>query len=394
MHVLVVDDNRSAADALVMVLKRRGYTAESFYGGGEAIARLDPAAAGPPADVVVTDLRMAPVDGIAVLRHARSLSVPPEVLVLTGYGTVEGAVEAMRLGARDFLTKPVSPDQLIARLDALTAGEDDVAVAAGDSEAARALRAHIAAAASVRSTVLLVGEPGSGRRRVATQLHREGTDSTRALHILSHPSRADDFADTGTLFLPGVDHLDDAEQRQLLRLLDAASAQPDGPRVIAAVEPGWAVGSELYYRLSVLEIRVPALRERAADIPDLIEQLVEQRARALHREPCLPSELQLRRLCADRWPGNLRELAAVVERALVFGPGAWERSGGTAAQPPLQELSEGFSLARHLESVERDLLVRALEQTGGDRGEMSRVLGVERNALRYKLNKYKLLDPK
>jgi len=391
MHVLVVDDNRSAADALVMVLKRRGYTAESHYGGGEAIARLD-AADGEPVDVVVTDLRMAPVDGVAVLRHARSLKTPPEVLVLTGYGTVEGAVEAMRLGARDFLTKPVSPDQLVARLEALTAGEDDVSVASGDSEAARALRAHVAAAASVRSTVLLVGEPGSGRRRIATQLHREGPDSERPLQILPHPARADALGETGTLFLPGVDHLGDAEQRQLLRVLDAASTQLGDPRVIAAVEPGWAGSSELYYRLGVLEIQVPALRERAADIPALIEQLVEQRARALNREPCRPTAAQLARLAADPWPGNLRELAAVVERALVFGPGAWERSGPAPSAERGPELREGFSLPRHLESVERELLVRALEQTGGDRGAMSRLLGVERNALRYKLNKYQLLD--
>ncbi len=384
MHVLVADDNRSAADALARVLERRGYGAEAVYGGAEACERLDRGGV----DVVVTDLRMVPVDGMAVLRHARGLPAPPEVLVITGYGTVEGAVQAMRIGALDFLTKPVSPEQLLSRLEALRRGEDDVSVATGSSPAAATLRAQLAAAAAVRSTVLLSGEPGSGRRRLATELHRRGGGGELA--ILSHPGRADPGALSGaaSIYLPGVDHLDTPAQRALLRLLDAL----DGPRIIAAAEPGWGGDSALYYRLCVLEIPVPALRDRAGDIPALTDALLAQRAAALGRSPSPPSPEQRARLARYRWPGNLRELAAVVERALVFGPGAWERPAAAPSPDTAPILERGFSLARHLEAIERAILIRAADQAGGDRSEMARLLGLERNTLRYKLNKYGLLD--
>ncbi len=390
MKVLIVDDNRSAADALRLVLKRHGYPSEAVYGGAEAIVRLDAGGI----DAVVTDLRMEPVDGMAVLAHARGLPAPPEVLVVTGYGTVDAAVEAMRMGARDFLTKPVAPDQLVARLEALVAGEDDLPVATGTSPAAKALRARLEAVSGVRSSVLLRGEPGSGRRWVAAALHRAAGGR---LVVLAHPGRShrEDLAGAGVLLLPGVDHLDEGERRQLLRALDALD---EGTRVVAAAGAGWgpAEAGELYYRLAVLVIDLPPLRERAADIPALVEQLVEQRAKALGRAPILPDPRQLAALQRYAWPGNLRELAAVVERALVFGPGAWEVAGAPASAAPGAEvtLGEGFSLAQHLEDIERALLERALEEAGGDRVEVARLLGLERNTLRYKLNKYGLLGQK
>jgi DNA-binding NtrC family response regulator len=390
LKVLIVDDNRSAADALRLVLKRHGYPSEAVYGGAEAIVRLDAGGI----DAVVTDLRMEPVDGMAVLAHARGLPAPPEVLVVTGYGTVDAAVEAMRMGARDFLTKPVAPDQLVARLEALVAGEDDLPVATGTSPAAKALRARLEAVSGVRSSVLLRGEPGSGRRWVAAALHRAAGGR---LVVLAHPGRShrEDLAGAGVLLLPGVDHLDEGERRQLLRALDALD---EGTRVVAAAGAGWgpAEAGELYYRLAVLVIDLPPLRERAADIPALVEQLVEQRAKALGRAPILPDPRQLAALQRYAWPGNLRELAAVVERALVFGPGAWEVAGAPASAAPGAEvtLGEGFSLAQHLEDIERALLERALEEAGGDRVEVARLLGLERNTLRYKLNKYGLLGQK
>ncbi len=390
MKVLIVDDNRSAADALRLVLKRHGYPSEAVRGGAEAIVRLDAGGI----DAVVTDLRMEPVDGMAVLAHARGLPAPPEVLVVTGYGTVDAAVEAMRMGARDFLTKPVAPDQLVARLEALVAGEDDLPVATGTSPAAKALRARLEAVSGVRSSVLLRGEPGSGRRWVAAALHRAAGGR---LVVLAHPGRShrEDLAGAGVLLLPGVDHLDEGERRQLLRALDALD---EGTRVVAAAGAGWgpAEAGELYYRLAVLVIDLPPLRERAADIPALVEQLVEQRAKALGRAPILPDPRQLAALQRYAWPGNLRELAAVVERALVFGPGAWEVAGAPASAAPGAEvtLGEGFSLAQHLEDIERALLERALEEAGGDRVEVARLLGLERNTLRYKLNKYGLLGQK
>jgi len=396
-RVLVVDDNQSAADAMVRVLSHRGYAAEAAYDGAAATARLDAGGV----DVVLTDLKMAPVDGMAVLAHARRLPAPPEVLVFTGYGTVDAAVAALRAGARDFLTKPVSPEQIVARLEALGADGEGFPLQVGASPAAARLGAQIEAVAGVRSTVLLLGEPGSGHQLLAREIHRRGPTAAGPLTVLTHPGRARsagaELAAADALFLPGVDHLDADDQRRLLRLLD--SLGESGPRVIAAAGPAWSQPPEgaagaLYYRLAVLVVDIPPLRRRREDIPALLERLLLDRARALGRPPVTPTAPQLERLAGLSWPGNLRELVAVAERALVFGPGAFDAPGRStpgAAGPPAR-LGEGFSLAQHLEAIERGLLLQAIAQAAGDRAAVARLLGLERNTLRYKLNKYGLID--
>ena len=368
--VLVVDDNRSAADALAAVLRREGHRAEAVYSGEQAVQRLDVGGI----EVVLTDLKMDGLDGLGVLAHARAMERPPEVLVLTGFGSVGDAVEAMRLGARDFLTKPVSPSAILEALAGL--GDRDLPVEAGDSAAAVALREALSAVQGVRSTVLLVGEPGSGRRRVALGL------AGPELQVLTRPS-AGVQGEPDTLVVPDVDRLSADEQVALARLLDGLV---DGPRVLATASPGWR-GSELYFRLAVLVVKVPSLRERLDDLPPLVEAMVADRERALGRTARRPTEADLLLLRRHAWPGNLRELEAVVERAVVFG--SWALDVLPVADEI--ELGEGFSLSAHLEAVERGILVQALERTGGDRTEAGRLLGLERNTLRYKLKKYGLL---
>ncbi len=368
--VLVVDDNRSAADALAAVLRREGHAAEAVYSGEEAVGRLDTGGV----DVVLTDLKMGGLDGLGVLAHARALERPPEVLVLTGYGSVGDAVEAMRLGARDFLTKPVSPAAILEALAGL--GDRDLPVEAGDSAAAVALREGLAAVAGVRSTVLLVGEPGSGRRRVALGL------AGPQVQVLTRPSAGVE-GEPDTLVVPDVDRLPEDERQALARLLDGLV---DGPRVIATAGPGWR-GSELYFRLAVLVVHVPSLRDRLDDLPALVEAMAADRERSLGRTAARPGPDELAVLRRHAWPGNLRELEAVVERAVVFGSWALD------VQPVADdvELGAGFSLPAHLEAVERGILEQALDRAGGDRAEAGRLLGLERNTLRYKLKKYGLL---
>jgi len=389
--VLVVDDNRSAADALTMVLNRHGYTASACYDGVQAKVRLD----GGGIDVVLTDMKMEPVDGLEVLAHARGLTVPPEVVVLTGYGTVDAAVKAMHLGARDFMTKPVSPSQVIEQLEQLQGRGEVFAIQDGDSSAATALRDQVEAVSRVRSTVLLIGEPGSGRHELARQLHANGP-----YQVLSHPSRFAGVLDGGgTLFLPNVDLLSADDCIAVTQLID--SVGDDGPRVVASASPGWgertsgdSAGMQLYYRLAVLIVTVPPLRERPDDLPVLLDGWLSRRATTLGRPKPEPTAQQLKALRLHSWPGNLRELSAVAERAVVFGAGAFDVPLQTSAAVAdgIPDLVEGFSLQQHLEEVERTLLIRAIDQTSGDRGKMSKVLGVERNTLRYKLNKYGLLD--
>ena len=368
--VLVVDDNRSAADALAAVLRREGHDAEAAYSGEAAVERLDRGGI----DVVLTDLKMDGLDGLGVLGHARGLERPPEVFVLTGYGSVGDAVEAMRLGARDFLTKPVSPAAILEALAGLVSRE--LPVEAGASAAAVALREALAAVGGVTSTVLLVGEPGSGRRRVALGLAGAG------VQVLTRPS-AGLAGDPEVVVVPDVDRLPDDEQLALTRLLDGLV---DGPRILATAGPGWR-GSELYFRLAVLVVRVPSLRERLDDLPALVDAMVADRERALGRTAARPGPDELAALRRHAWPGNLRELEAVVERAVVFGSWALD------VQPVADavELGGGFSLSAHLEAVERGILEQALQRAGGDRNAAGRLLGLERNTLRYKLKKYGLL---
>lgn len=392
--VLVVDDNRSAADALCLVLRRHAYAAEALYDGQAALERLDAGGV----DVVLTDLRMEPVDGLELLRHARGLALPPEVLVFTGYGTVEAAVEAMRLGARDFMTKPVSPQTVIERLEQLAGSGPRVRVQDGVSSAARALSAHMDAVSQAGAPVLIRGEPGSGRDQVARHLH-VARSAGRPLAVLAHPGRAElaELGRVATVLLPNVDLLETAEQAQLVRVVNALD-EVGGPRLLATAgldwrAPGGGPGQELFYRLAVLELRVPPLRERPDDIPSLLsawltERVGEDRARVL-----APSAEQLKALRLHAWPGNLRELAAVAERVAVFGADSYNIHSRPHPQPAqaLPELVEGFNLTEYLEDIERTILVRALDQAGEDRVRMSKMLGVERNTLRYKLNKYNLL---
>jgi len=400
LSILVVDDNRSAADGLAMVLRRHGYTAEATYDGHAAIERLDRGGV----DVVLTDMKMEPVDGLEVLAHARSLPSAPDVVVMTGYGTVDAAVQAMHLGARDFLTKPVAPAQILEQLQQLQGAGVSIRVQDGESSAAARLREQVHAVTQVSSTVLLVGEPGCGRAQLARQIHAESDRSDEAYVVVAHPSRtsAEALAGAGLLFLPNVDQLDPADQVQLTQLLDQiAEGTENPPRLVASSGDRWAETAtgearslQLYYRLAVLVVTVPPLRERPDDIPMLFDSWLSQRAEALGREVAAPTPAQTRALTLHGWPGNLRELAAVAERAVVFGPSAFEIEVRPSAQPTagLPDLVEGFSLQSHLEEVERTLLVRAIDQSDGDRTTMSRILGVERNTLRYKLNKYGLLD--
>ncbi len=384
--VLIVDDNRSAADALALVLRRSGYRAESLYDGAAALERL--AAGG--IDVVLTDLKMEPVDGMSVLRGARELSPPPEVLVFTGYGSVATAVEAMHLGARDFLTKPVTPTQLLERLQALA---DPSAEAA--SEWSGRLGRQLELLAGVSSTVLLRGEPGSGRGSAAARIHARSARGERPLVSIAHPSRidADTLAAAGTAYVPQVDRLPPEEAATLGRVLDALPRPEEGgPRVVASALPTWSAhaGGPLYYQLAVLVLDIPPLRERVEDLPALFERILAERSQALGRTAPRPTPAQLERLQAHHWPGNLREAAAVCERATVFGGEAFDLADQPGRTPA--DLEQGFSLSRYLEDEERRLLEQAIRQTGGNRTAMSRLLGVERNTLRYKLNKHDLLE--
>ncbi len=385
--ILVVDDNRSAAQALAKILNRQGHAAQAFFDGPSACERLSEG----DVEWVFSDLKMEPMDGLELLRFARALDQPPQVVLMTGFGSVDAAVTAMHEGARDFLTKPVSPSTVLELLQPPEQAADAQPVLVGEAPATRALRKQVTALAGINSTVLVIGEPGSGRADLARGLHAQGRMLT-----LTHPEHfPQELSGIETLLLPSVDLLSPQAQQRLNQHLDALPPGA-GPRILASAGEDWAqraardpATQQLYYRLAVLVLQVPPLRQRMADLPALIEAFAQARAAQLKRSVPSPSSAELQALQSHDWPGNLRELQAVVERAVVFG----------SFQPPAQApgsqslaLGEGFSLAQHLEDTERLVLLQGIEEAKGDRQVLGELLGVERNTLRYKLKKFGLLD--
>ncbi|MEQ1506903.1 MAG: response regulator [Myxococcota bacterium] len=401
LTILVVDDNRSSADALARLLRKQGDDVSAVYDGQTAIDRIR---ATPP-DVVLTDLKMEPVDGMAVLQAARAVRPPIETIVFTAYGAVDVAVRAMHLGARDFLTKPVTVEQVSARLDQLRSEQgpspraigveprDEQFVALSDSS--RSLLATIDRAAGVPSAVWIEGEIGSGRTYCAKTLHRLGPNRDRPL-VVRNLNRDDPWPDGGTVLLPNVDDLPDDLQRELYRQVQhappgvrlVATARPDGRRRVGEGE----LRPELYYQLAVVVIPVPALRRRPEDIVPLfhkgLAKYADRYGRALPEVgPRLLDQLQ-----RHYWPGNIRELSNLAERTVVMGDDGFNLEVIDDPGSGLPKIEQGFSLSDYLEVVERRILVEALRRSNGDRAAAGKLLGVERNTLRYKLNKYGLLD--
>ncbi len=398
LTILVVDDNKTAAVAVATLLRREGHDVDVRYDGQAAIERLGEGGI----DLVLTDLRMEPVDGLQVVRAARASEPPVDVMVFTAFGSVEVAVEAMRLGALDFLTKPVTADQIVKRVRQLRPSAGAPRDLVGASDASDAIRKQARAMARVRSTVLITGEPGIGRRHLARWLHAQGLDrglpliSARPGQLLDH----DQLAGAGTLLIANVDDWSPDAQASLQRMLEGLEAGRP-PRVIATASPAIDIHvaqgdfpPELYFRLAVLVLRLTPLRERPSDIAELLRYFLAANAETFGSPAPQPTAAQLARLEAHAWPGNVREVANLAERAVVLGADAFDMDikPATGAEAPLPQLAEGFNLPDHLEEIERTLLIRAIEQTEGDRPAMSRLLGLERNTLRYKLNKYDLLD--
>ncbi len=394
LKILVVDDNRSSADAMTRILTKQGHDVSSAYDGASAIQLIRTE----PYRLVLTDLRMEPVDGIEVLRAARELTPPVEVIVFTAFGAVERAVEAMQLGARDFLTKPVSVDQILERVRALSGDEPSNTAVSGpfvaESPAARTLLHTLESVADVPTPLWLEGEIGSGRLQAAAQIHALADDDTP--YTVVDPTDPRPWPEEGTIVLPAVDDLSDAEQQLVVRRIKAipptvrlmATARPGGRRRVAEGE----LRSDLYFALAVVVVDVPPLRQRPEDVVPLFEEALARFCEKYERKKPELEPAQLQSLTNHSWPGNIRELLNLAERTAVLGAEGFGLEPVAATRPGVPILEPGFRLAQYLEQIERSILEEALRQTDNDRNAAGRLLGVERNTLRYKLNKYDLLD--
>jgi len=439
-HVLVVDDLRNVRRLLALQLAEAGHQVVEAESGQRACELLD----GSVFDLVITDLRLGDVDGLEVLRHAKRVAPSIEVLVLTAYGTVESGVEAMKLGALDYLTKPVQPQELalvvekalqrhrlgerLARLQQ-EAGEAEVHV--GRSRAWQQLAEHVEKVARTDATVLPTGESGVGKEVVAALVHRLSRRAAQPLlktnlgalaqslqesELFGHvkgsftgavAARKGIFmeADGGTLFLDEVGEAASSTQVALLRVLAQGEIRPVGGdrdvkvdvRVVAAtnvdLQRAVALGrfrEDLYFRLAVFPIRVPALRERREDIGDLAQHLLARAARELHHPVPLLADDARAHLEAYAWPGNVRELRNVLERALILHDVDVLHAEHLPLQATVeaQPVAAGGPVLRPLADVEREHVLRVLDACGGHRQRAAETLGIGRATLFRKLKEY------
>ncbi|MFW5878226.1 MAG: sigma-54-dependent transcriptional regulator [Myxococcota bacterium] len=458
-HILVVDDNETMREGMAISLRKVGHDVTTAPGGEAAIAAFKKNAA----DLVVTDLKMEPVDGMAVLTAVREVEPDVMVMVVTGHGSVPVAVQAMKLGAFDFLEKPVELEVLRAKVDKgleiaatraraarleeenaylrETSGKlSGLDAMVGESPKMKDVLAAIDKVARTDASTLVQGESGTGKELVARAIHslsprRDGpfiTVNCGALaetllesELFGHEKGAFtgaikrksgrfELADGGTLFLDEIGDLSHGLQVKLLRVLQERSFERVGGertisvdvRVVSAthkdlkaeVEAG-RFREDLFYRLHVVPVHLPPLRERGRDVLLLAGHFVERIGRRMGRKVDGFTEAAQKLLLRYRWPGNVRELENAVEQAMVFAEGEvidapdlpTYLQDGPPADPLCLPPGE-VALPEVLEDLERQLILRAYEQAGGVKTETARLLGIKTSALYYKLDKYGIGD--
>jgi len=453
-RILIVDDEQSMREFLAICLRRAGHEVRAVNNAELAIDQLR----AQPFDIVVSDLKMpGGLDGLGLLDAIKSGTIgsPPvdcEVILVTAFATTETALAAMKRGAYDYLTKPFHVDEinavigralekraLVAENLALkdqVAGRVRLAQLLGKSKAMQKVFELIAKIHSTKTNVLITGESGTGKELVARALHTEGSRAKQAFVAVNCGAIPEELmeselfghkkgsftgavadkrglfqeAEGGTLFLDEIGELSLGLQVKILRALQERKVKPVGAneeldvdvRVIAATNRDLeaevarnAFRADLYYRLNVVEIRLPPLRQRREDIPLLAEHFLRKFGAEHGRTSQLTIEA-LRRLESYDFPGNVRELENIVERAVALSSSAIigigdlpevKTSKVVASEPPASFPAEGVDLERLLGDYERAWVTRALEHTNGVRKRAAALLGVSFRSLRYRLVK-------
>ncbi|HUC76118.1 MAG TPA: sigma-54 dependent transcriptional regulator [Vicinamibacterales bacterium] len=460
-HLLLVEDEAPLRQVVAEQLTDRGYHVEQCDSGEAAVARLADFAF----DVIITDLRLPGMDGSALVQAAVGRYPDIVAIVVTGYGTTKDAVGAIKSGAFDFVSKPFQIDELLhvleSALEQRRLKSENAYLRAqleeryrfegivGKSRPMQKLFQLLETVAATNSTILISGETGTGKEVLARAIHH---NSARRLHrflalncsaIPESLLEAEIFgyvrgaftgavgnrqgrleqAHKGTLFLDEVGTMSTALQMKLLRVLQEREFERVGDshsikvdvRVIAATNSDLVkmvargeFREDLYYRLNVIPVHVPPLRERKDDIPLLVHHFLEKLTRdggsvvPRGTKPPTVSQDAMRRLMAYHWPGNVRQLENAVERALAFTAGLGQidvndlSSEVQQAQVPVVSSpvtlpDEGIDLDLFVASVERELIERSLERTGGNKGAAARLLNLKRTTL---VEKLKRLPPR
>ncbi|ABS28330.1 sigma-54 dependent transcriptional regulator [Anaeromyxobacter sp. Fw109-5] len=441
--ILVVDDQKNMRATTAIVLRQGGHTVEEAEDGAAAVQRIQQETF----DVVLTDLRMPSVDGMEVLRAAQRLAPETQVIVMTAYGTIESAVDAIRQGAYDFLAKPFKEDELLLRVSkalekrrllgevSLLAGEFrkryGLEHIVGRSSAMRDVLDRVVRIAPTDATVLVSGESGTGKELVARAIHvasRRGdkpfvpvncaaiTETLLESELFGHAKGAFtgavrarrgmfEEANGGTLFIDEIGETAPGFQAKLLRALQEGEIRRVGEstpvqvdvRVIAATNQDLrrAIAErrfreDLYYRLAVVPVRIPPLRERREDVPLLAAHFLQRYNRRTAEGKTLAPEA-LARLVEHDWPGNVRELENAIEQAAALSPGREIREGDVQLEHarglPAAPAEEARTLAEAVEEAERCAIEAALARCEGDLGRVARELGVSATTLWRKMKR-------
>jgi DNA-binding NtrC family response regulator len=440
-RILVIDDEPQMGPLLQRILGRAGLAVESFVDPEAGLARLREQAF----DVLVTDLRMPGIDGLEVQRRAKSIRPACETVLITAHASVGSAREALKRGAVDYLTKPFSIErELLPVIQSVLAAEpskevqrpaEDAVTAMGrpigESAAFRKISERADRVARSNAPVLLYGESGTGKEVFADWIHRLSARSDKPLLRINCAALPDSLleselfghargaftgatrerggifaaADGGSLFLDEIGEMALNVQPKLLRVLQQGEVQRVGEsgrsirvdvRVIAAtnrdlreaVKRG-AFRSDLYYRLAVLPLEIPPLRERIEDLPGLIQHFLDRLGAKARFSADAFGAMQ-----RYAWPGNVRELANAVEHALVLGNGPELQVGDLPSALQEAEWQHAGELAVDdkgtLEAIEQRMILQTLERTHCNRTEAARLLGVTRRTLGYRIRKYGL----
>ncbi len=433
-RILVVDDSANTLEVLQRMLEAQGYKVFTAPGVSEAIDVLGQTRF----DLVITDLKMPGLSGLELVRHIRENFKDTQVMMITGYPSVEGAVEALKTGAEEFLSKPFTDAELLSAVERALdkAGLQGLAEAAtktvpahkglvGNSEAMRSVSMSIAKASATSATVLITGESGTGKELVARAIHYGSARSSAPFvavncgaipegllesELFGHvkgaftgatDSRAGFFhtADGGTVFLDEISEMSLSMQVKLLRVLQdkqVAMVGSDRPRkvdvrILAATNKNLlelvrkgVFREDLFYRLDVIKIVVPALRERADDVALLAHHFAAAFASEMGRPLLRFSDKALQSLRNYNWPGNVRELENVVQRLVVMSDGELV---DVPDLPSLMRFSalQKPNLTRTLAQVEADYIRSVLAEVGGNKTRAAEILGISRKTLRTKI---------
>jgi two-component system response regulator AtoC len=449
-HILIIDDEENLRHMLSVMLTRQGYRVVTAEHGAEGLCRLGAEVY----DFVLCDIRMPQMDGREFLARAMELNVPSPIIMMSAYGSIDTAIECLKNGAYDFISKPFKKDEIVMvlkkaeererlksennRLRGVIAGSDGFCGILSRNPCMQEIFAQIRKVTDLKTTVLITGESGTGKELVARAIHTSGVRASKPFVAINCGAISENLleselfghvrgaftdasgdktglfeqADGGTLFLDEIGEMPLSLQVKLLRVLQeeeirrvgAAVSRKINVRVVSATSRNLEndvqarrFREDLFFRLNVFCIHLPPLRERVEDIPQLVEHFSIRYAldRTVASVRCAPDAMRL--FLEYRWPGNIRELENAVERAMILCDGALLTAG--CLPPALQAVGsaaaseqspENLSIKKAEDAMERDLIRKALIKTGGNRTQAARILEISHRSLLYKMKEFEI----